>query len=567
VRAEDGDRRGVVRNFTTHGSILVENCQCICWVSFEWSRKTLKGLQVTGLKVGVQGMGLGAGERKILRKVGATKRWRKSQNLHAPTRSGHAAPGETTISERFQSDQWRKRLNMGQGYSRLHLFVCYRFQGETESWRGTTEMIPEHRVRELMLEAISEAGKSAPEDHGIHPRVGAVLADANGNTLDRANRGELGRGDHAEYLLLQKAKEKGWALNDASIFVTLEPCTARGPGKVPCTQRILDSGISTVYIGMLDPNPQICGRGETLLRYSITVERFPGELVKQIEALNMPFIDLHRSAHLPQSSLYVTQQISDLISDYLNRQGLYIGELPFDWDVTVEDLERYCTSALDPKNPVNLHDLLSKARGHAFDAKYADYTYDKDVRGLDDSWQHELRELLRLLRADDYPKRRLVDVGIGNGLEVKGIFDKAVHLTAVDIAPKSLERAKARVPSMRCILEDAEDLKTIQSASQDLYISLRTFQSSYFGITRALQEAYRIVRQGGIVLISVANGFLGEDSALIPGLVIPRSSVVNRDRPFEVAEKIRRKLTLMRFEEVGVRTGLAEIYVYGRRGR
>jgi pyrimidine deaminase RibD-like protein len=185
-------------------------------------------------------------------------------------------------------------------------------------------MIPESRVRELMQEAISEAERSTPEDSGIHPRVGAVLADSNGSILERAHRGESGRGEHAEFLLLTKAKANNRALRDASIFVTLEPCTARGPGKVACTQRILDSEVSTVYIGMLDPNPQICGRGETFLRYKIAVERFPGELIKQIEALNRAFIDLHRSAHLPQSSLYVRTQISDLICDYLTRHGLHI---------------------------------------------------------------------------------------------------------------------------------------------------------------------------------------------------------------------------------------------------
>jgi SAM-dependent methyltransferase len=235
--------------------------------------------------------------------------------------------------------------------------------------------------------------------------------------------------------------------------------------------------------------------------------------------------------------------------------------------VTIEDLEQYCYSAINQEKPIDMHDLVSRARGHAFDAKYADYTYDKDVRGLDDSWQREFREILRLLKADDYPRRRLINVGIGNGLEANGIFDQAAHLTAVDVAPKSLERAKARVPAARCLLENAEDLKSVQTASQDIYVSLRTFQSSYFGITKALLEAYRVVRQGGIVLISIANGFLAEDSALIPGLVIPKTNVVNRDRPFEIVEKIRRKLTLLRFEEVGVRTGLAEIYVYGRRGR
>jgi hypothetical protein len=67
--------------------------------------------------------------------------------------------------------------------------------------------------------------------------------------------------------------------------------------------------------------------------------------------------------------------------------------------------------------------------------------------------------------------------------------------------------------------------------------------------------------------VSVANGYVGEAGGLIPGMLIPRSNTVSRDRPFEVADKIRRKLTLLRFEGIGIRTGVAEVYVYGRRGR
>ncbi len=428
-------------------------------------------------------------------------------------------------------------------------------------------MIHAERIRELMLEAIAEAEQSAPEDYGIHPKVGAVLADEHGQIISRAHRGESGRGDHAEFLVLQKAESLAPDLARSALFVTLEPCTARGPGKIPCTQRILDSRIPTIYIGMLDPNPQICGRGETFLRWNLIVERFPSELVKKIEGSNAAFIDQHRSAHLPQSSLYVTTQIADLICDFLRRNGLDIDELPFDWDVTVDDLEQYCSSCLDPGFTGDLQGLLRMARGHAFDVKYADLTYDNDTRGLGDYWQQEVREIMRLLRADDYPQRRVINVGIGNGLEAKGLFDTMPHLTAIDIGPRSLERAKARLPRAKVVLAEAENLKGVRTASQDIYVSLRTYQSSYFDIMRAVGEAYRVVRQGGLILISIANGFLGEDSALIPGLVIPRTNAVNRDRPFEVAERIRRKVTLLRFEEVGVRTGLAEIYVYGRRGR
>jgi hypothetical protein len=39
-------------------------------------------LQVTSLKVEVQGWEFGAGKQRILKRGGATKRWRKSQNPH-----------------------------------------------------------------------------------------------------------------------------------------------------------------------------------------------------------------------------------------------------------------------------------------------------------------------------------------------------------------------------------------------------------------------------------------------------------------------------------------------------
>ena len=145
-------------------------------------------------------------------------------------------------------------------------------------------------------------------------------------------------------------------------------------------------------------------------------------------------------------------------------------EVPSDWDVTIEDLEHYCASALASFRG-RLRPALHEARGYAFDAKYADYTYDKDVRGTGRAWREEFREVMRTLRAEDYTKRRVVNVGIGNGLEADGLFDSVNSLIAVDIAPKSLESAKGHIPHAKFILQDAEDLKDLETGSQDIYVS------------------------------------------------------------------------------------------------
>src|SRR5258708_14428676 len=68
----------------SHGKVSLNysSCQVITCISFEWSGKTLKCLQVTSSKVQVQGWGSGAGKRIILKRGGATKRWREKQKPH-----------------------------------------------------------------------------------------------------------------------------------------------------------------------------------------------------------------------------------------------------------------------------------------------------------------------------------------------------------------------------------------------------------------------------------------------------------------------------------------------------
>jgi diaminohydroxyphosphoribosylaminopyrimidine deaminase / 5-amino-6-(5-phosphoribosylamino)uracil reductase len=88
-----------------------------------------------------------------------------------------------------------------------------------------------------------------------NPAVGAVIVK-DGLAVGMGYTQPVGW-EHAEVMALRQAGDKA---QGAVMYITLEPCPHYGRTP-PCTQAIIDAGISEVNIALLDPNPMVSGRG------------------------------------------------------------------------------------------------------------------------------------------------------------------------------------------------------------------------------------------------------------------------------------------------------------------
>ena len=146
--------------------------------------------------------------------------------------------------------------------------------------------------RPYMELAIEEMNKSLNEprpDGKVPPKVGAILLFPDGK-IERAHRGELRDGDHAEFTLLER-KLSNKKLDDCVLFTTLEPCVERNSPKIACCKRTLKARIKTVYVGITDPDHTVDGKGiKHLEKNHVKIIMFDRDLQKTIEDENSEFI-------------------------------------------------------------------------------------------------------------------------------------------------------------------------------------------------------------------------------------------------------------------------------------
>ncbi len=149
----------------------------------------------------------------------------------------------------------------------------------------------EHDLK-FMQEAIRWADGCHPIRESI-PKVGAVIA-AGKEALGRGRRGTGVEGDdeHAEFKAISEVPDKS-RLTQGTLYTTLEPCTrhVRSKPLESCTELIRQHQIKRVFVGILDPNQWVTGKGLWSLQESgVEVALFPHELSQKVRVQNADFI-------------------------------------------------------------------------------------------------------------------------------------------------------------------------------------------------------------------------------------------------------------------------------------
>jgi diaminohydroxyphosphoribosylaminopyrimidine deaminase / 5-amino-6-(5-phosphoribosylamino)uracil reductase len=163
----------------------------------------------------------------------------------------------------------------------------------------TNEQVFMHRCIDI---ARNGNGKVSP-----NPMVGCLIV-RDGKIVGEGFHRQYG-GPHAEIFALLEAGKKA---HKAIMFINLEPCVHFGKTP-PCTDAIVQAGVSKVIIATKDPNPLVSGKGIRRLRDE-GIEVKVGVLRKEAELLNEKFFKWMRTGK-PFVGIKLAQTLDGRIAD------------------------------------------------------------------------------------------------------------------------------------------------------------------------------------------------------------------------------------------------------------
>lgn len=375
-------------------------------------------------------------------------------------------------------------------------------------------------------------------------RVGAVLVTEDNKLVCSAYTDECSGLSWYEILL---SKIKKLNVNNAYyLFLTVN--TLFSESEFDLNKLMEKIAIEEIYIGVPDPNLADYLSNDPIGTFR-NIYRYPDNLQRMILQQNLNYYR-NGKQNIKSSPYYSAKRISNIVMEKLQEKGIFISKEELQSNKQIEKLiqlivEKYKFNIDDASKLVNL--VMSEA----FDEKYATYNYSDDARSLSVDWKNNFLMIYNKLLLSSLENKDILDVGVGSGNEAIALFSDCSNITFVDIVPNGLKKIKKQIPKSNIVVSRAEKLVTLINNSYDMYILLRTYNSAFFNVKQAISEAYRVLKKDGIIIISIANGFLcPENQYIIPGLIIPGTEFVDIYRGFDMIEKLSRELWNNSFEDI-----------------
>ncbi len=277
-------------------------------------------------------------------------------------------------------------------------------------------------------------------------------------------------------------------------------------------------------------------------------------------------------------SKYRLQSTPDIILNELQKSNINTDGIKIVPGFDVNDLKKRIKILNSQLSSERVAALVESARETAFTSKYATPKEDEKLENINRlkiegiaEWQTYLQIFLSRLGISEVSNIEVLDVGIGNAYASQVFLSRCANLTGVDISQEALNYAKGKLRNAKLKIGSAEDLKNIASFSVDLYISLRTYQSTLFDIKESLHEAYRVLAKGGGIVISIPIMFLKKDDAgnildVLKGLIPQGSSVPNFEYAMQISKKIESYSNILGFRDVEIYSESPfELYIGARK--
>lgn len=206
--------------------------------------------------------------------------------------------------------------------------------------------------------------------------------------------------------------------------------------------------------------------------------------------------------------------------------------------------------------------FVKSALSKSFNKKYSNYDYKYDVRFERRTWIKGFNKLYCEEIGNSITNDKIINVGVGGGNEAILLFSACKNIVFVDIAEQGLLRVKKSIPQAKVFCLRAEELIDLKDNAFNVYISLRTYNSSFFDVSKALEEAKRVLIDKGKIVLSISNGFLNsQTNRIISGLLVPNTHFIDLYRGLKVIKNLVELCKTIGFKSCKTKITKTEIYL------